>query len=270
MVCMHSGWTCQHRRVIGRQVADRWKRESYFCVHTPAESFWNKQQLRLESRPADILDSTILLKRDASVASCFISFLDSFSFYLSFIYSFIFYCDSNIFKQLIHHILVQCLTVGCLPAHLPLCLSVCMCLCCIKVNLLYITSIQGVPAARLTLSAWPPSTACWFTWEMTQIWSWRYKWKQGRVARTECWHLKHIYWVFVSKLASDDETYTLFFTTQCHDLFVGHEVIEHFSRYKYLKKVTRSISPWWRERLNADMRGGWRSRQVGNLSFNKM
>lgn len=36
-------------------------------------------------------------------------------------------------------------------------------------------SIQGVPAVRATPSAWLPSTACWFTWEMTQTWSWRYK-----------------------------------------------------------------------------------------------
>ncbi|KAF7649042.1 hypothetical protein LDENG_00148240 [Lucifuga dentata] len=31
----------------------------------------------------------------------------------------------------------------------------------------------GVPAVRRTLSAWLPSTASWFTWEMTQSWSCR-------------------------------------------------------------------------------------------------
>lgn len=49
---------------------------------------------------------------------------------------------------------------------------------------LRVTSAQGVPAARPTLGAWPPSTACWFTWETTPPWSWRYKCKQlgGQIA----------------------------------------------------------------------------------------
>lgn len=97
------------------------------------------------------------------------------------------------------YITVQYLAVGALPVQLPLCLWVCICLCCIKVNLLlFFTSVQGVPAVKLNLSAWPPSTACWFTWETTQTWSWRYKGNGGQ----KYWHLKQIYWVSVSKLAS--------------------------------------------------------------------
>lgn len=73
--------------------------------------------------------------------------------------------------------------------------------CCRKVNLLCVTHIQGVPAARLTLSAWLRSTACWFTWEMTQTWSGRYNWKREGVETTET-PIFIIYMTFLWTLSS--------------------------------------------------------------------
>lgn len=55
-------------------------------VRIHLQSFWNKQQLELDSWPADTLDSIILLNKDASVAPCFILYLDCSWFYLFMFY----------------------------------------------------------------------------------------------------------------------------------------------------------------------------------------